>query len=196
MARTQGSHSGITGPRVREVALKLFAQHGYAAVSMRQIAREVGVQVGAIYNYTPDKQALLFSLLKGHMDELLSTWEAEPRPEGPRDRLEAFVRFHIRFNLDRPQAIFISYMELRNLAPENFAVIEAQRKVYEGALEAILRDGQSEGAFSVPDTRLASYALIAMLTGVNTWYRAGGRLSIEEVADIYWDMVRKSVSAD
>ena len=87
-------------------------------------------------------------------------------------------------------------MELRNLAPENFAVIEAQRKVYEGALEAILRDGQSEGAFSVPDTRLASYALIAMLTGVNTWYRAGGRLSIEEVADIYWDMVRKSVSAD
>ena len=48
----------------------------------------------------------------------------------------------------------------------------------------------------MPDTRLASYALIAMLTGVNTWYRAGGRLSIEEVADIYWDMVRKSVSAD
>ena len=196
MARTQGSHSDITGPKVRDTALRLFAQHGYAAVSMRQIAREVGVQVGALYNYTPDKQALLFSLLKGHMDELLATWEAEPRPEGPRDRLEAFVRFHIRFNLDRPQAIFISYMELRNLAPENFAVIEAQRKVYEGALEAILRDGQSEGAFSVPDTRLASYALIAMLTGVNTWYRAGGRLSIEEVADIYWDMVRKSVSAD
>ncbi|APZ51203.1 TetR/AcrR family transcriptional regulator [Salipiger abyssi] len=196
MARTQGSHSDITGPRVRAAALRLFAQHGYAAVSMRQIAREVGVQVGALYNYTPDKQALLFSLLKGHMDDLLEEWQAEQRPEASRARLEAFVRFHIRFNLARPEAIFISYMELRNLTPENFAVIEALRKRYEGALEEILRDGQAEGAFSVPDTRLASYALIAMLTGVNTWYRAGGRLSIAEVADIYWDMVRKAVSAD
>ncbi|MBR9840573.1 MAG: TetR/AcrR family transcriptional regulator [Rhodobacteraceae bacterium] len=194
MARTQGSHSDITGPRVRDAALKLFAQYGYAAVSMRQIAREVGVQAGALYNYTPDKQALLFSLLRGHMDELLEAWEAAPRPEGAVARLEGFVRFHIRFNLDRPEAIFISYMELRNLEPANFAVIEAQRKRYESALEEILRDGQAEGAFSVPDTRLASYALIAMLTGVNTWYRAGGRLSIEEVADIYWDMVRKSVA--
>ena len=195
MARTQGSHSGITGPRVREVALKLFAQHGYAAVSMRQIAREVGVQVGALYNYTPDKQALLFSLLEGHMEELLAAWEAEPRPEAPQDRLEVFVRFHIRFNLARPQAIFISYMELRNLEPAHFAVIETLRKRYEAALEEILRDGQATGAFSVPDTRLASYALIAMLTGVNTWYREGGRLSIAEVADIYWDMVRKAVAA-
>ena len=69
MARTQGSHSGITGPRIRAAALALFARHGYAAVSMRQIAAEVGVQAGALYNYTTDKQALLFSLLRGHMDE-------------------------------------------------------------------------------------------------------------------------------
>ena len=54
MARKQGSHADITGPRVRDAALRLFARHGYAAVSMRQIATEVGVQVGAIYNYTPD----------------------------------------------------------------------------------------------------------------------------------------------
>ena len=34
-----------------------------------------------------------------------------------------------------------------------------------------------------------------MLTGVNTWYREGGRLSRDKVGDIYWDMVRKAVSA-
>ncbi|MGI9370489.1 MAG: TetR/AcrR family transcriptional regulator, partial [Ruegeria sp.] len=71
MARTQGSHSDITGPRIREAALSLFAQHGYAAVSMRQIAGEVGVQAGALYNYTPDKQSLLFRLMRDHMTELL-----------------------------------------------------------------------------------------------------------------------------
>jgi hypothetical protein len=36
-------------------------------------------------------------------------------------------------------------------------------------------------------------ALIAMLTGVNTWYRAQGRLSLAEVEAIYWDIVRRSV---
>ena len=50
MARTQGSHSKLTGPRIRNAASGLFARYGYAAVSMRQIAGEVGVQVGALYN--------------------------------------------------------------------------------------------------------------------------------------------------
>ena len=51
MARKTGSRSETTGPRVREAALRLFARHGYAAVSMRQIAAEVGVQAGALYLY-------------------------------------------------------------------------------------------------------------------------------------------------
>ena len=36
-------------------------------------------------------------------------------------------------------------------------------------------------------------ALIAMLTGVNTWFREDGRLSLDEVQALYWDMVRKAV---
>ncbi len=79
MARKTGSHSEITGPRVREAALTLFARHGFAAVSMRQIAREVGVQAGALYLYTKDKQSLLFDLMRTHMDELLAAWAIEPR---------------------------------------------------------------------------------------------------------------------
>jgi hypothetical protein len=34
-----------------------------------------------------------------------------------------------------------------------------------------------------------------MLTGVNTWYREGGRLSVERIERIYWNMVRRSVGA-
>ncbi len=194
MARKQGSHSDITGPKVRAAALKLFARQGYAAVSMRQIAGEVGVQAGALYLYTPDKQTLLFDLLKGHMDELLAAWEA--LPDGtPAKRLEAFTRFHIRFHLDRPDAVFLSYMELRNLAPENFAAIEALRRRYEGELERILAAGQADGSLRVADLRLTTMALIAMLTGVNTWYREGGRLSRAGVEDAYWDLVRRAVAA-
>jgi AcrR family transcriptional regulator len=195
MARTAGSHSDITGPKVADAALRLFARHGYAAVSMRQIAAEVGVQAGALYNYTPDKQSLLFDLMRGHMDELIAASDAQGSTGAPRDRLEAFVRFHILFHLARPDAVFISYMELRNLSPENFAVIEGLRRSYEDRLETILKAGTDAGVFAVADTKITTLAIIAMLTGVTTWYRASGRLSSEGVAELYWDMVRRAVNA-
>jgi len=75
MARTSGSHSKTTGPRVRKAARNLFARYGYAAVSMRQIAAEVGVQAGALYLYTPDKQTLLFDLMIEHLDQLQAAWD-------------------------------------------------------------------------------------------------------------------------
>ncbi len=195
MARTQGSHSEITGPRVEAAALRLFARHGFAAVSMRQIAGEVGLQAGALYNYTPDKQSLLFGLMKGHMDSLLDARAQADKGGDPVARLEHFTRFHIRFHLERPDAVFISYMELRNLTPENFEVIEGLRRRYEDELEGILREGAAAGLFDVADTKVATLAVIAMLTGVTTWYRQEGRLTVPEVETIYWDMVRKAVAA-
>lgn len=192
MARKTGSHSDITGPRIREAARHLFARNGFAAVSMRQIAAEVGVQAGALYLYTPDKERLLFDLLRDHMEDLLARAGALPAG-GPEARLEAFVRLHLAHSLDHPEAVFLSYMELRNLGPQNFAAIEALRHRYEDLLAAILRDGQASGTFQVPEPRLASFALIAMLTGVTTWYREGGRLTRDRVAGIYLDMARGAV---
>lgn len=195
MARPSGSNADVTGPRVREAAERLFARHGYAAVSMRQIAGEVGIGAGALYHYTPDKQTLLFEMMRAHLDGLLGAWAAEPKGGGPLSRLDAFARFHIRYHLDRPDAVFIAYMELRSLEPANFAAIEALRKRYEAVPEAILREGAAAGDMIVPDPKLAAMALIAMLTGINTWYREGGRLDRASVETTYADMARGMVGA-
>jgi len=195
MARTQGSHSDITGPRIRKAALGLFARHGYAAVSMRQIAAEVGVQAGALYNYTPDKQSLLYRLMYEHMQDLLSAHAALEQPADAVEALHQFVGFHIRFHLERPDEVFIAYMELRNLTPDNFSELETLRRRYEDVLEKILRGGQEAGVFDIADTKIATLAVIAMLNGVMTWYRSAGRLSLDEVEQVYWDMVRRSVTA-
>ena len=125
MARKTGSHSDITGPAIQAAALKLFARHGYAAVSMRQIAAEVGVQAGAIYNYVPHKQALLYELMRGHMEAHLEASEDGLASDAdPSSALDAFVQFHILYHLERVDLVFISYMELRALEPENFAQVE------------------------------------------------------------------------
>ncbi|MCO4823677.1 TetR/AcrR family transcriptional regulator [Amylibacter sp.] len=191
MARKSGSSSEKTRPLVRSAALSLFARYGFAAVSMRQIAAEVGVQAGALYRYTPDKQSLLFELMQVHMEELLAAW-GEVDPKGaPLDRLDSFVRFHIHHHMDRAEAVFISYMELRNLTPANFAVIEGLRAQYEQVLEEILNAcGAAAG-----DRKLTTLAVLAMLTGVNTWYREGGRLDRDAIADSYVGMVRGLISA-
>ncbi|MEE9455404.1 MAG: TetR/AcrR family transcriptional regulator [Paracoccaceae bacterium] len=195
MARKSGSNGEKTAKLLRAAALKLFAAHGYAAVSMRQIAQEIGVQAGALYLYTPDKQTLLFELLNRHMVALLQAWEAAPKlaTDDPVKRLECFVRFHIRFHLPRAEHVFISYMELRNLTEENFQSIEKSRRTYEAILRKILIDGQNSGAFNLADAKVSTFAIIAMLTGMNTWYRQDGRLSLKAVEEIYLNMVLSGV---
>lgn len=195
MARKQGSHSDITGPRIRHAALRLIARHGYAAVSMRQIAADVGVQAGALYNYIPDKQTLLYELMRAHMAEVLSAWAEADLPGPAAERLDRFTRFHIRHHLPRGDAVFIAYMELRNLTPENFAEVEKMRRAYEDSLESILAQGNAEGAFEIADTRLAAFGLIALLTGISHWYREGGRLTLSEVEEIHVDLVRRAAGS-
>jgi len=195
MARKQGSHAEITGPKVREVALRLIAQHGYAAVSMRKIAAEVGVQAGALYNYTPDKQTLLLTLMRTHMEEALGSVQALDLSGDPVAALQRLTQHHIRFHEHRPDEIFIAYMELRNLSPENFEVIEDLRDAYEGHFAKVLEAGVALDVFKIKDVKTTTRALIALLNGINNWYRSEGRLSIDEIAEIYWDMIRRTVGA-
>lgn len=161
---------------------------------MRQIAAEVGVQAGALYNYTPDKQTLLFDLLNGHMDELLAARSESAVQTDPLRRLEEFVRLHIRFHHVRGEAVFISYMELRNLTSANFQIIESKRRAYESDLQKILEQGVQEKVFKLVDPKISTLAVIAMLTGVNTWFKEDGRLSLDEIEEIYLGMVMNAVA--
>lgn len=194
MARRAGSTGAETAEKLRNAALELFARSGYAAVSMRAIAAETGVQAGAIYNHFPTKQDLLNELLRVHMETLLNAWEeAEEKGLAPREALEHFVRFHIRYHLDRSREVFISYMELRSLEDENFSAIERLRRTYERVPRAILEKGAADGSFDIIDPQVTTMAIIAMLNGMTTWFRDNGRLSLDEIEAIYVRLVLRLV---
>lgn len=182
---------------MRAAALHLFAEVGYAAASMRQLADRVNIRASALYHYWPTKQHLLVDLLERHMSELLEAWASVEAglSANPVERLDAFARFHIHYHLERPDEVFLSYMELRSLEPENFTRIEEQRRRYERILSTIIAKGVQARAMHAPEPHVAAMAIIAMLTGVNTWYREGGRLSRSEVEDIYAEMARAVVGA-
>ncbi|MEP3045699.1 MAG: TetR/AcrR family transcriptional regulator [Roseibium sp.] len=192
--KTQARSKGLeTARRVRSAAVKRFAASGYAAASMREIANDVGVQPGALYNHFPTKQDILKDLMLSHMSDLLSAWETSGLSDDM-DPLERFVRFHIRFHLQRADEVFISYMELRSLDAENFAAVEQARRSYEAILTQILTEGTMAGRYKVDNAKVTTRAIIAMLTGIPTWYREGGDLSESDIELLYLDLVRKAVA--
>lgn len=67
-------------------ALKLFAEKGYHATSMDNLARSAGISKGLIYNYFPTKEALLKGVVESAMD--FSNEVTMPNPESPDIRIE------------------------------------------------------------------------------------------------------------
>ena len=194
LARLAGSDGKTTALAILKQSRKLIARHGYAAVSMRMIAEAVGVQAGALYQYHSTKQQLLVSLMRDHMEKLLEAWQKEVNAQdSPAQELVRFVHFHIRYNITRPDEIFIAYMELRALEPEGFKLIEKLRGEYEMILKTIISRGMKQGQFDCEDAHVGTMAILAMLTGVNTWYRSGGRLSQSKIQDMYAKMILRSV---
>ncbi|RWG85404.1 TetR/AcrR family transcriptional regulator [Mesorhizobium sp.] len=201
MARTTGSDGEKTEAAVREAAVSLIARLGYEAMSMRQLAAEVGVQAAALYRYFPTKEDLLFTLMREHMEGLLEAWNAarpaavDPAAVDPAARLAAYVENHIAFHIARRHATHVSNMELRSLSHERLTQILKLRTAYEKELRAILRDGAEAGVFQIDDVGLTAMALIQMMTGVIVWFRPGERLSIAEVTTTYLSMTMRLVGA-
>lgn len=195
MARRIGSDGARTRTAINDAAVRLIARFGYEALSMRRLAEEVGLGAAALYRYYPNKQAMLFALLEAHMIDLLQSWDDAKIEGAPAQRLEAFTRFHIRHHWPRTDNLFLSYMELRSLTPENFALIEDLRKRYEHEVVQILRAGLASGVFAQMDERVTARAVIALLNGLTTWYRPEGPISKSDIEDIYWNMVARVVCA-
>lgn len=196
MARKSGSSGAKTSAAIRNAGLKLIYTHGFEAMSIQKLADDIGIQKSSIYNYIASKQDLLFQIVKSHMEDLLVACDAAvPRTEapGPVDRLDAFVRFHVLYHMDRRTEMFVSNSELRSLSPENAVIIIGLRKAYERRLIAILREGEGQGVFLVPDASVAAFGILGMLSGVGAWFNPNGPLSKDEVASIYSAMVLRSV---
>lgn len=196
MARTIGSHGPKTMEAIRRAGLRLIYEHGYAAMSLRQLAAEVGIQAGSLYNHIATKQELLFDLVQDHINELLRQLDLALRgKEAPAEKLRAFVAFHVLYHMSKKREVFIANSELRSLEPRNYDAIVALRGAYERRLAGILQEGVAEGVFEVADIQVTTFAILALLTGICTWYRPGGRLTKEAIVAAHEKLVLSGIAA-
>ncbi len=194
MARTAGSSGPKTLAAIHEAGLQLIYAKGYDAMSLRDLAAKVGLQPGSLYNHITTKQALLFKLIDNHMialHERIS--EALDGIDDPRQRLEAFVAFHLTYHIERKREVFIGSAELRSLEPKNRRRIVTQRHAYENILADILTAGVKAKQFKTGDIRVSTYAILAMLTGICTWYMPKGRVDQEALIATHMRLVMAGV---
>ena len=191
MGRTAGSNGLRTAAAIRRAGLRLIYRRGFEAMSLRELAGEVGIQAASLYNHIRTKQDLLFDLIREHMENLLAQTDAAlAAVEGARamERLRAFVAHHVLYHLEKKQEVFVANFELRALEPQHHAAIVTMRRAYEGKLIGLLDAGVAAGELELRDTHVTAYAILAMLTGVCTWYKPGGRLTKAEVVELHTDM--------
>lgn len=196
MARTRGSSGPRTTHAIRDAGVRLIYQHGYEGMSLRQLAAEVGIQAGSLYNHIATKQDLLFDLVKEHLEQLLDHLDqALDGIEGPLARMKAFIAFHVNYHMVRKREVSVVNSELRSLDPPNHAAIIALRRAYERRLTDIIESGIARREFAPIDARVATFAILAMLTGVCTWYRPNGRLSRDEIVSVHTKLVLDGICA-
>lgn len=193
-------HERHDGRPVREnvlaAAVQLFAEYGYHAAPLRDIARIAGIQAASIYYHYANKEALLVEIMESHMLRLNANLERIVRDQGdPRQRLHEAVANHIRLHTTYKNEFFIIDTEIRALEGDKRTYILSLRDHYETLLQELLRDGMEKGIFRQSDVKISSYAIIAMCTEVATWFRPSGRLSVQQVIDIYSQMIMQGLLA-
>ena len=78
--RPRQQRACATWHAILDAAAQLFSEHGYAATSTNKVAERAGVSIGSLYQYFPNKDALLLALAERHIgeagEELAATFTA------------------------------------------------------------------------------------------------------------------------
>jgi TetR/AcrR family transcriptional regulator, fatty acid metabolism regulator protein len=112
--RTATDDRAAKRDRILDAAERVFAQRGFYAAKVADIAREAGVADGTIYLYFKNKDDLLISLFESRMErvnQILAT--AIATAARPRDQLHAFVRAYLGLIAEQPTAAEVLTIELR-----------------------------------------------------------------------------------
>jgi AcrR family transcriptional regulator len=186
--------------QIRVVGCHLLFQHGYAGMTMRQIAARLNIKAASLYYHFPSKQDILFDLMRKTASDLLEGLRAIIKSGAESGKpavaqLQEAVRWHVMFHTEKREEAFISHSELRSLDPENLHAILKLREDYDRLFDAILKEAHKQGALRVQPNGVMRNAILTMCTATAGWFSPQGRLSAVGVADQIWGFISAAVLA-
>lgn len=179
-----------------EAAGKLFYEKGYAGTSLQDLADAVGLQKGSLYHYIDSKEDLLFGIMQYSHQFFTELVVADGVATGsPTERLQELLHRHAKFAVENFHTQSVFYHERDRLSPERRQTVLAIRDEYEHLLRALVAEGQRAGEFIDDlDPKLAVFGMLGIINWINSWYRPGGSLSAEAIADAFSAMAVRSIS--
>lgn len=172
--------------QIAEAAMELFDERGYHATGMEDIASAVGMRASSLYNHYGSKQEVLADIAISSMEALLRFHATGYSPmKTSADKLFASMKYHTIFHAEQARRARIVNSEIRALQEPSRSIVVQMRRDYVARWMAIVREGIDSGVFVADDVKIVSWALIDMGIGVSQWYAEGGRLSSEELGDMY-----------
>lgn len=98
----------LTRQRILTAAAHVFVEHGYAAGTTNRIAERARISIGSLYQYYPNKDAILIGLVTRHLDAgmtAMSRRQGEELPDSLEEIIRVFARISIENHQDDPQLL-------------------------------------------------------------------------------------------
>ncbi len=161
------ARSRATVEAILEAAAQVFRRHGYAAGTTDRIAERAGVSIGSLYQYFPNKDALLVSLAEHHVDagfgqvrEILAEVLADPPPLDTllRRFVESMIALH-----DREPELHRVLFEEAPLPPSLRKNLRQREMAFGREVQAVL-EGHVE--VRMQSAALSAYVVVQTIEGL------------------------------
>ncbi|MCX5996515.1 MAG: TetR/AcrR family transcriptional regulator [Chloroflexi bacterium] len=156
-------------------AAALFVKNGYLKTTIRDIARECGVSIGALYYYIRSKDDILSlfqEITSAGLQRFTEKRLSALYEMSPRDAIGCAIDDLISF-VDATQDITVFwYQEARNLKPEQRSVLFQSEEFQVDLLKKILQWGCDRGEFNITDVDLAAHDIMVLcdMWAFRRWY--------------------------
>ncbi|GAB3495466.1 TetR/AcrR family transcriptional regulator [Nocardiopsis coralliicola] len=160
-APTIAAHRAQTRERILGAIAELSRTQGIDEISMTDVAHAAGITRTALYNYFPDKAALLVAFAEQGTDDFLERYRTEVLAEsGAAQRLDSFIRFQLEAMADHPHP---AAAELgASLGPDAYRRLSDHVEPLQRLLVEILRGGVEAGEFDDVPPEATARLVLAM----------------------------------
>jgi AcrR family transcriptional regulator len=181
--RARRGRPGHSLDSLLDVAVEVFNERGYDATSMEELATRLGVTKSAIYHHVSSKVELLRLALDRALDALFAVTAEPGATTGPAiDRLEHVVRGSVRVLADELPFVTL-LLRVRGNSPVEQAALQRRRE-FDRVVTDLVRAAEDEGDVRPDvDPAITSRLLFGTVNSLTEWYRPGGGLSADDLAD-------------
>jgi AcrR family transcriptional regulator len=179
------------------LAARMFAERGLKATTVRDIADAAGILSGSLYHHFDSKESMVDEILRGFLDALFARYrQIAAQGHQPREALEQIVVASFEAIDSHRDAVAIYQAEAAHLADEErFGYINELLQEFRTLWHTVLRDGVADGSFRADlDVDLAYRFMRDTVWVAVRWYRPGGTLDIDVVAQQYLSIVLNGIS--